>query len=113
MCLKPFSKSGQTAPAGGIPFGSGGDADKGPNEGVLPYPCRTRAAIREVGKVMGLSQDIISSLSSQIWGMSSSGVTSGQLRELGLNSGDHRVALTIGLIKEIIGFPRHLSQHVG
>lgn len=74
---------------------------------------RSRAAIREVGKVMGLSQDIIANLSGQVWGMSSSGVSSDQLRELGLNSGDHRLALTIGLIKQIIGFPRHLSQHVG
>jgi len=74
---------------------------------------RTRSAIREVGKVMGLSQDVVANLSGQIWGMSSNGPDTDRIRELGLDPGDHRLALTIGLITEIIGFPRHLSQHVG
>ncbi|TMV93524.1 error-prone DNA polymerase [Thioclava sp. BHET1] len=74
---------------------------------------RTRAAIREVGKVMGLSQDVTASLSGQIWGMSNGGADPARMRELGLNPDDRRLAQTIGLINEIIGFPRHLSQHVG
>lgn len=74
---------------------------------------RTRAAIREVGKVMGLSQDVTAGLSSQIWGMTNGGVDSDRIRELGLDPGDHRLMQTIRLIGEIIGFPRHLSQHVG
>ncbi len=74
---------------------------------------RSRAAIREVGKVMGLSQDLIARLSSQIWGWSSSSPSKDRLREAGLDLADHRVLLTRQLIGELIGFPRHLSQHVG
>lgn len=74
---------------------------------------RTRAAIREVGKVMGLSQDVTAGLSSQIWGMTNGGVDVDRVRELGLDPGDRRLMQTLRLIGEIIGFPRHLSQHVG
>ncbi|SPH16623.1 Error-prone DNA polymerase [Defluviimonas aquaemixtae] len=74
---------------------------------------RSRAAIREVGKVMGLSQDVTASLSGQIWGMSNGGADPERIRELGLDLGDRRLAQTIRLIGEVIGFPRHLSQHVG
>ncbi|NDW52794.1 DNA polymerase III subunit alpha [Aliiroseovarius sp. PrR006] len=74
---------------------------------------RTRAAIREVGKVMGLSQDVTAGLSGQIWGMSNGGVDLDRIRELGLDPDDRRLMQTIHLIQEIIGFPRHLSQHVG
>ena len=74
---------------------------------------RTRAAIREVGKVMGLSADVTTALSGQIWGHSNSGADPARLRELGLDPRDSRLSLTLRLIGEIIGFPRHLSQHVG
>ncbi|MFV0361034.1 error-prone DNA polymerase [Tropicimonas sp.] len=74
---------------------------------------RSRAAIREVGKVMGLSQDVTAGLSGQIWGMSNGGADPERIRELGLDPADRRLAQTIRLIDEIIGFPRHLSQHVG
>ena len=74
---------------------------------------RSRAAIREVGKVMGLSQDVTASLSGQIWGMSSRGADPERIRELGLDPRDRRLSQTIRLIGEVIGFPRHLSQHVG
>ncbi len=74
---------------------------------------RTRAAIREVGKVMGLSQDVTAGLSGQIWGHSNGGADPDRIKELGLDPADRRLAQTIRLIGEIIGFPRHLSQHVG
>ena len=74
---------------------------------------RTRAAIREVGKVMGLSQDVIAGLAGQIWGMSDKGADPDRIRELGLNPDDPRLGQTIALINQMIGFPRHLSQHVG
>lgn len=74
---------------------------------------RSRAAIREVGKVMGLSQDVVARLSGQIWGWSSSAPGADWLRDAGLNPDDRRVQLAAQLIGEIIGFPRHLSQHVG
>jgi len=74
---------------------------------------RSRAAIREVGKVMGLSQDVTAGLSGQIWGHSNGGADPKRIRELGLDPTDRRLSQTIRLIGEIIGFPRHLSQHVG
>ena len=74
---------------------------------------RTRGAIREVGKAMGLSQDVVAGLSSQIWGSGNGGVDMDRIRELGLDAEDPRLMQTIRLIAEIIGFPRHLSQHVG
>ncbi|TXI05278.1 MAG: DNA polymerase III subunit alpha [Pseudorhodobacter sp.] len=74
---------------------------------------RSRAAIREVGKAMGLSQDVIARLAGQIWGWSSSAPSEDRVRDAGLDPADRRVMLALELIGEIIGFPRHLSQHVG
>ncbi|WP_092890623.1 error-prone DNA polymerase [Roseicitreum antarcticum] len=74
---------------------------------------RTRAAIREVGKVMGLSGDLLAALSGSNWGWRAAPPDADQLRGLGLDPGDRRLRQTMALIDEIIGFPRHLSQHVG
>ncbi len=79
---------------------------------VIHY--RGKRAIREVGRAMGLSQDTISALSSQLWGFFSSGVAArGRMREIGLDPDDRRLRQTMDLVHEIEGFPRHLSQHVG
>ena len=79
---------------------------------VIHY--RGKRAIREVGSAMGLSQDTIGALSSQLWGFfSTNGLEEHRMREIGLDPDDHRLKLTMELIFEIIGFPRHLSQHVG
>jgi DNA-directed DNA polymerase III PolC len=79
---------------------------------VIHY--RGKRAIREVGSAMGLSQDTIGALSSQLWGFfSTNGLEEQRMREIGLDPDDHRLRLTMELIFEIIGFPRHLSQHVG
>ncbi|MCI4662394.1 MAG: error-prone DNA polymerase [Neomegalonema sp.] len=74
---------------------------------------RARAALREVGKVMGLSQDMVCALASQVWGWSSKGIPDQHIRELGLDPTDRRLRQTLDLVHELIGFPRHLSQHVG
>ncbi len=74
---------------------------------------RTRAAIREVGKAMGLSEDSVSALSSQVWGWSNKGIASERVAAAGLDATDERLKQTLELTQEIIGFPRHLSQHVG
>ncbi len=75
---------------------------------------RGKRAIREVGRAMGLSDDTLSALSSQLWGFfSSGGIEDKRLREIGLDPTDRRLAQTLALIEEIQGFPRHLSQHVG
>ena len=74
---------------------------------------RSRAAIREVGKAMGLSEDAVAALSSQVWGTSSKGVGNDRVKAAGLDAADPRLRQTMELTHEIIGFPRHLSQHVG
>jgi error-prone DNA polymerase len=74
---------------------------------------RSRRAIREVGKAMGLSVDVVSALSSQVWGVSNNGPREERAKAAGLDVKDRRLAQTLDLAQQIIGFPRHLSQHVG
>ncbi|MEE3100305.1 MAG: error-prone DNA polymerase, partial [Pseudomonadota bacterium] len=78
---------------------------------VIHY--RARRAIREVGRAMGLSADAIGALASQVWGWSTDAIRDERIREVGLDPADPRLALTLELVAELIGFPRHLSQHVG
>ncbi|HKJ75328.1 MAG TPA: error-prone DNA polymerase, partial [Alphaproteobacteria bacterium] len=78
---------------------------------VISY--RARSAVREVGKVFGLSEDSISALAGMVWGWSSSGVRDQHVREAGLNPEDPDLRRTLDLSTALIGFPRHLSQHVG
>ena len=79
---------------------------------VIHY--RGKRAIREVGKAMGLTEDTISAISSQLWGFfSSEAMQHERMREIGLDPTDPRLAQTMDLVHEIEGFPRHLSQHVG
>jgi error-prone DNA polymerase len=78
---------------------------------VISY--RGRSAIREVGKVFGLSEDTIGALSSSIWGMGGGAVKKDDIARAGLDLDSSRVKQIIALAKEINGFPRHLSQHVG
>jgi error-prone DNA polymerase len=74
---------------------------------------RGRSAIREVGKVFGLSEDTISALASTLWGWSGSGVSEKEARRAGLDPSDPRLKQVMELAEELIGTPRHLSQHVG
>jgi error-prone DNA polymerase len=74
---------------------------------------RSRAALREVGKVMGLSQDVIAALAGSDWGMRARAPAPERLRELGLDPDAPRLRHAMALVAELIGFPRHLSQHVG
>ncbi|MFK7867791.1 MAG: error-prone DNA polymerase [Roseobacter sp.] len=75
---------------------------------------RGKRAIREVGRAMGLTEDTISALSSQLWGFfSTKGIEAERMAEIGLDARDRRLAQTLQLVYEINGFPRHLSQHVG
>ena len=74
---------------------------------------RTRGAVREVGKALGLSEDVTGILSGQVWGWSNDGVAESHVEELGLDKDDPRLALTLELTRQLIGTPRHLSQHPG
>ncbi|MEM7045524.1 MAG: error-prone DNA polymerase [Pseudomonadota bacterium] len=78
---------------------------------VITY--RSRSAVREVGKVMGLSEDVTSALAGTVWGVSKGGMPETRVREAGLDPNEPTIQKTLELTEELIGFPRHLSQHVG
>src|SRR6185312_1900617 len=78
---------------------------------VISY--RGRSAIREVGKAFGLSEDTIGALSSSIWGMGGGAVSKDAITRSGLDVDSPRMKKIAALAREIDGFPRHLSQHVG
>ncbi|MBQ0711149.1 error-prone DNA polymerase [Ochrobactrum sp. AP1BH01-1] len=78
---------------------------------VIRY--RSKGALRDVGKALGLPEDLIQTLSGQLWGWSEAGVTEQQLRDLNLNPQDRRLRLTLELAAQLRGAPRHLSQHPG
>jgi len=78
---------------------------------VIRY--RTKGAIRDVGKALGLTEDLIKMLSSQVWGWSEDGVEEKHVEALNLNLSDRRLRLTLDLARQLMGAPRHLSQHPG
>ena len=78
---------------------------------VIHY--RPRSAIREVGKVMGLSEDVTSALSKTIWGSWGKNVDGSHVSEAGLDLSDKALRRTIIVAQQMIGMPRHLGQHVG
>ncbi|MCP9231038.1 error-prone DNA polymerase [Mesorhizobium sp. LMG 17147] len=78
---------------------------------VVSY--RGRSAMREVAKAMGLSDDVRSALSSSIWGWSTSELGEKETKAGGLDQTDPSTRHVIECANEIMGFPRHLSQHVG
>ncbi len=78
---------------------------------VISY--RPRSAVRDVGKAMGLSEDVTARLAATVWGSWGDGLTFEQVTEAGFDPADLRLCQTLALTGELIGFPRHLSQHVG
>lgn len=73
---------------------------------------RAKGAIRDVGKALGLPEDVIKALSSGMWSWSEE-VSDRNVRELNLNPEDRRLALTLKLAQQLMGAPRHLGQHPG
>jgi error-prone DNA polymerase len=78
---------------------------------VIHY--RSRSAIREVGKALGLSEDAVGALASGIWGWSEGGLDARLAHERGLDPEAPRLRQALEIAGELTGFPRHLSQHVG
>jgi len=78
---------------------------------VIHY--RARRAIGEVGKVFGLTPDVTAALSKTIWGISDEGVADAHIRQAGLDPSNPAIRQAVTLANDLIGFPRHLSQHVG
>ena len=78
---------------------------------VIRY--RTKGALRDVGKALGLPEDLIAQISGHVWGWSEGPVDQEHLKELNLNLSDRRLKMTLELAGALRGFPRHLSQHPG
>ena len=78
---------------------------------VITY--RPRSAIRDVGKVLGLSLDKLTILAKRHDWWQKEALPPGFVEELGLDPADRTLRLLTKLVRELLGFPRHLSQHVG
>jgi error-prone DNA polymerase len=78
---------------------------------VIHY--RPRSAIRDVGKALGLTEDVTAALADTVWGSWGDGLNDMQVRQAGLDPDNAMVGLAVELATELIEFPRHLSQHVG
>ena len=79
---------------------------------VIHY--RPRMAIREVGKAMGLSEDVTAALAKTVWGGHGRSIKEAHVeREAGMDLSDPHLRRVLALTEQIIGMPRHLSQHVG
>ena len=73
---------------------------------------RSRRAIREVGKVLGLTEDVTAALARTVWGYGD-GLPDEHIRQAGLDPFNPAIRQAVHLADDLIGFPRHLSQHVG
>jgi error-prone DNA polymerase len=74
---------------------------------------RPRSAIREVGKVFGLSEDITAAMANSVWGSWGHAVKESQVRQGMLDPQNAAIVQAVSFANQIMGFPRHLSQHVG
>lgn len=78
---------------------------------VIHY--RPRSAVREVGKALGLTEDVTQRLSATVWGSHSSKMTPQRFAESGFDPANPEIARLNQFVQQILRFPRHLSQHVG
>ncbi len=74
---------------------------------------RPRSAVREVGKVLGLSTDITDRMSSTVWGSHASTMDEKRIAETGFDLNNPEIARLNMIVGRLLGFPRHLGQHVG
>ena len=78
---------------------------------VIHY--RPRSAVREVGKALGLTEDVTSRLTSTVWGSFADRHDRERIAETGFDPDAPEIARLGRFVGEIMKFPRHLSQHVG
>ena len=78
---------------------------------VIHY--RPRSAIRDVGKALGLTEDVTAALADTVWGNWGDGLSEMQVRQAGLDPHNPMIDRAVSLAAELLEFPRHLSQHVG
>jgi error-prone DNA polymerase len=74
---------------------------------------RSKGAIRDVGKVMGLSVDTINQLSKSLWEFTDEWLEEGKVSSLGFDPKDPLLRKVLDLASQYKGFPRQLGQHTG
>jgi error-prone DNA polymerase len=74
---------------------------------------RPRMAIRQVGKALGLTEDVTAALAKTVWGSYGHEMPQEHVRQAGLDPDNPEIRRATALAGELLGFPRHLSQHVG
>ena len=72
-----------------------------------------KGALRDVGKAMGLSVDVINNLSKSVWEFSDEWFNDKRMKEQGINAADGHLKKVLQLTQQYIGFPRQLGQHTG
>jgi error-prone DNA polymerase len=78
---------------------------------VITY--RPRSALRDVGKTLGLSDLQVGRLARSMQWWDGQGIDDSRILEAGLDPDSPIIKRLLYLVREILGFPRHLSQHVG
>ena len=78
---------------------------------VIHY--RPRSTVREVGKALGLSEDVTARLAGTVWGSFGRELPESRLIEAGFDPDNPEVARLHAFVGQLLDFPRHLSQHVG
>ena len=78
---------------------------------VIHY--RPRSTVREVGKALGLTEDVTQRLTSTVWGSFASRFEERRFKETGFDLDNPEIARLRDLVDRLLDFPRHLSQHVG
>jgi len=74
---------------------------------------RPRSAVRDMCKALGLSADIAGALAGTVWGSWGREIPDQHVRQAGLDPANPVIRRAVILTRQLIGFPRHLSQHVG
>ena len=78
---------------------------------VIHY--RPRSTIREVGKALGLTEDVTARLAGTIWGSWGGDVPEARVVEAGFDINNPQIARLKNFVDQLLEYPRHLSQHVG
>ena len=78
---------------------------------VISY--RLRSAVRDVGKALGLSLDRVAAIADVLDAGDGVGSLPARLAEAGLDPADETCTRLTTLVGQLVGFPRHLGQHVG
>src|SRR5262249_24546257 len=92
-------------------YGKYGRDRAGMTAEVITY--RARSAVRDVGKALGLSPDRVDALASQAEGYHGESMPAERCAQIGVDPSSPLGVRFVHLVNELIGFSRHLSQHVG